>query len=103
MNVIDVRRRGNETAHVFFIKKSLKKYTKRTVNCFSYDSRKARRLLKQLLRKFRENKMKNMNKSPLFSPFYVQDGRYEAKNKTLLTLSNEGEAQSRLFQISPID
>ena len=40
---------------------------------------------------------------PLFPPPYVQDERYEAKNKALLTLSNGGEAQSGLFQISRID
>ena len=94
MNVIDVRRRENETIQIFFIKKSLEKYTKKIVNYFFYDSRKAEKLLRQFLRKFRKNKMRNMNKSSLFSFSYVQDERYEVKNKTLLTLFNGEETRS---------
>ena len=40
------------------------------------------KFLKQLFRKSCKNKIKNMNKFSLFSPFYMQDERYEAKNKT---------------------
>ena len=94
VDVIDARRRGNGIAQVFPTEESLKEYTKRTASYFPYDSCKAGKLLRQLLRKPRENTVRNMNKSPLFPPPCVQDGRYEAKNKALMTSSNGGEARS---------
>lgn len=94
MDVIDARRRGNGIAQVFPTKELLEEYTKRTASYFPYDSRKAGNLLRQLLRKPRKNTIKNVNKSPLFPPPCVQDGRYEAKNKALPTLSNGRVARS---------
>ena len=86
MDVIDARRRGNGIAQVFPTKESLEEYTKRTASYFPYDSRKAGKLLRQLLRKPRKNTIINVTQSPPFLPPYVQDGRYEAKNKVLSTL-----------------
>ena len=96
MDVIDARRRGAGTAQVFPTKESLEEYTKRTASYFPRDSRKSGKLLRQLLRKplKNENVIRDVNKSPLFPPPYVQDGRYEVKNKALPTLSNGGEARS---------
>ena len=94
MDVIDARRRGNGVAQVFPTKESLEEYTKRTASYFPCDSPKAGNLLRQLLRKPRKNTIRNMNKSPLFPPPYLQDGRYEAKNKAFQILSNGGEARS---------
>ena len=96
MNVIDARRRENKTIQIFFIKKSLKKYTKKIVNYLFYDNRKARKFLRQFFRKFRKNKIKNMNKFSLFSFFYVQNERDEIKNKnkTFLILFNEEKTRS---------
>ena len=94
MDVIDACRRGNGIAQVFPTKELLEEYTKMTASYFPYDSPKAGKLLRRLLRKPRNNTIRSMNKSPLFPPPYVQDGRYEAKNKALLTLSNGIEARS---------
>ena len=96
MNVIDACRRENKTIQISFIKESLKKYTKKIVNYLFYDNRKARKFLRQFFRKFRKNKIKNMNEFSLFSFFYVQNKRDEIKNKnkTFLILFNGEETRS---------
>ena len=94
MDLVDARRREDGVAQVFPNEESLKEYTKRTASHFPYDSPKAGNLLRQLLRKPRENTIGNVMESPLFPPPYKRNGRYEAKNKALSTSTKREEARS---------
>jgi len=73
VDVVDARRRGNGVAQVFPTKEALQDYTTRTASYFPYDSPKAGNLLRQLLRRPRENTVKNVTKYPLFPPRSVRD------------------------------
>ena len=79
--MLDARRRGNGVAQVFPTKESLEEYTKRTASHFPYDSPKAGKLLRRLLRKPHENTLRNQNKASLVPPPDLQDGSYEAKKQ----------------------
>ena len=92
--MIDTRRRGNGVAQVFPTEESLKEYIKRTASYFPYNTRNGGNLLRELLRKPRNETVNNNIRFPLFPPPSVRDKRLRPKDKARPILSSRGEARS---------
>lgn len=93
MDVIDARRRGDGVAQAFSTEEALLEYTKRTTSHFPYNSPKAGELLRRILRKSREDTIKDVSESPLFPPPHKRNN-FSARDKISHTSVKEEGSRS---------